>query len=499
MLLSYDMIIDETYSISYTGIAPVDEDTRFSGVQIDRFREPDSNLIYITIGEPGPDAACGLYVKDETDALYLLIEVQQVFIRYNNWYNEVLSTALDGHHPQEVLNLAVKMLDNPVAIIDTSSRTLMYAGEFHGSIEGSIWKSVLENGFSRYEAYPAKFRKEIREKHEQGQLLTFQSPFPNNENHISAPLLYDGILFAGLGMTDINKPFTRSEVQLAKIIADILSLSFAIGGKIPHFSSERTYYIDAILQGKTVDPVLHDQYLRQLHWKQEDRYQLLCIRFPDEREFNRDEREPVLFRLGLLFPDSLGTYINHTVVLVIRNPTRKLIPSYSTNLTSYLAGQGMIAGCSTIVNSLTDIRYAYTQGVLALQGKDESGIYYFLDDYKNVIIESLYSLGDIRSFCHPGILNLYTQDKANGIRMIQTIYAFMNCGESISTAAKELNIHRNTLIYRLERLEATYGIHLKNLDSELRFYLIITCQIIFYLDRKEHVAKGLSGNNDLCP
>ena len=61
MLLSYDMIIDETYSISYTGIAPVDEDTRFSGVQIDRFREPDSNLIYITTGEPGPDAACGLY------------------------------------------------------------------------------------------------------------------------------------------------------------------------------------------------------------------------------------------------------------------------------------------------------------------------------------------------------------------------------------------------------------------------------------------------------
>lgn len=112
-----------------------------------------------------------------------------------------------------------------------------------------FWKM----GFSRYEAYPAKFRKEIREKHEQGQLLTFQSPFPNNENHISAPLLYDGILFAGLGMTDINKPFTRSEVQLAKIIADILSMSFAVGGKIPHFSSERTYYIDAILQGKTVD------------------------------------------------------------------------------------------------------------------------------------------------------------------------------------------------------------------------------------------------------
>lgn len=491
MLLSYDMIIDETYSISYTGIAPADDDTRFSGVQIDRFGESDSNSICIIAGEPGKDAACGLYVKNETDALYLLIEVQQVFIRYNNWYNEILSAALDGHHPQEVLNLAVKMLDNPVAIIDSSSRTLMYAGEFHGFIEGSIWESVLENGFSQYEAYSAKFRREIREKHDQGQMLTYQSPFPNKENHISVPLLHDGILFAGLGMADINKPFTRSEIQLAKIIADILSMSFAVSGKIPHFSSEHTYYIDAILQGKTVDPILLDQYLRRLHWKQEDYYQLLCIRFLDEREFNRDERESVLFRLGLLFQESLGTYIDHTVVLVLRNPAQKLLLSCSADLISYLAVQGMVAGYSTIVHSLTNICYAYTQGVLALQGKEESGVYYFLDDYKNVIIESLYSLGDIRSFCHPGLLNLYTQDKENGFHMIQTIYVFLSCGGSIATAAKELNIHRNTLIYRLERLEAVYGIHLKKLDSEIRFYLIITCQIIFYLDRKEHVAEKI--------
>ena len=487
MLLSYDMITDEAYTVSYTGIAPTDEDLRFSGVWIEHFGKQNPDSICIFIGEPDSNASCGLYVHDESNALHLLVEVQQVFIRYNNWYDEVLSAALSGRHPQDVLNLAVKMLDNPVAIIDNSSRTLMYAGEFHGSTAGSIWESVLENGFSRYEVYPANFRKVIREKHQQGQLLTYHSPFPNHENHISAPLLHDGILFAGLGMTDINKPFTRSEIQLAKIIADILSMSFAISGKIPHFSSEHTYYIDAILNGRAVDPLLLEQYMKRLHWKLEDHYQLLCIRFPDGRKFNQDEREPVLFRLGLLFQNSLGTYMNNTVILVLRNPTKELISSHSSQLTSYFAGQGMSAGYSTIVHGLYNIRYAYTQAVLALQDREKSGVYYFLDDYKNVIIESLYSLGDIRSFCHQDILNLYTQDRENGILMIQTIYTFMNCGGSIAAASKELNIHRNTLIYRLEKLENTYGIHLKDLDPDLRFYLIITCQIIFYMDRKEQL------------
>lgn len=489
MLLSYDMITDETYTVSYTGIAPADEDLRFSGVWVKHFGEPNSGSICIFVGEPDPNASCGLYVHTESDSLRLLVEVQQVFIRYNNWYDEVLSAALAGRHPQEVLNLAVKILDNPVAIIDNSSRTLMYAGEFHGSTEGSIWESVLKNGFSQYEAYPANFRKMIREKHQQGEMLLYHSPFPNHEEHISVPLLHDGILFAGLGMTDINKPFTRSEIQLAKIIANILSMSFTVSGKIPHYSSEHTYYIDAILNGRTVDPLLLEQYVKRLHWRLEDHYQLLCIRFPDGRKFNQDEREPVLFRLGLLFQDSLGTYINNTVVLVLRNPAKNLIPSHSSHLTSYFAGQGMVAGYSTIVHGLKNIRYAYTQAVLALQGREGSGVYYFLDDYKNVIIESLYSLGDIRSFCHPDILNLYTQDRENGIHMIQTIYTFMNCGGSIAAASKELNIHRNTLIYRLEKLEDSYGIRLKDLDSDFRFYLIITCQIIFYLDRKETIKE----------
>ena len=52
-----------------------------------------------------------------------------------------------------------------------------------------------------------------------------------------------------------------------------------------------------------------------------------------------------------------------------------------------------------------------------------------------------------------------------------------------------MNIHRNTLIYRLEKLEDSYGIRLKDLDSDFRFYLIITCQIIFYLDRKETIKE----------
>lgn len=488
MLLSYDIITDETYHVSYTGIAPADENTRFSGVRTDGMESSDPDFILIAVGAPGPDAECGLYVKDETDALRLLVEVQQIFIRYNNWYNEVLSTALDGRHPQEVLNLAVKVLHNPVAVIDTSSQTLMYAGEFHGSTEGSIWQSVLENGFSLYETYPAEFRKKLRETHEQGQLLTYRSPFPNHENHISAPLLHDGILFAGLGMTDINQSFTRSEIQLVKIIADILSMSFAVSGKIPHFSSEHTYYIDAILQGKTVDSLPLEQYLKRLHWKLNDHYQLLCIRFSDEREFNQNERETLLFRLGLLFQDSLGTYLNHTAVLVLRNPTKKKILSLSSDLAPFLNNQDMLAGFSTVVRSLTDIRYAYTQAVLALQNKERSGIYYFLDDYRNVIIESLYSQGDVRSFCHPAILDLYTRDNENGIRMIETIYAFMNCGLNIAAAAKELNIHRNTLIYRLEKLENACGIHLKAPDPDLRFYLIITCQIIFYLERKRQAA-----------
>lgn len=58
--------------------------------------------------------------------------------------------------------------------------------------------------------------------------------------------------------------------------------------------------------------------------------------------------------------------------------------------------------------------------------------------------------------------------------MMKTIDVFFNCGLNLSEAAKELYIHRNTLIYRLEKIQKYTGFDIKNFNEAVIFKSIYT-------------------------
>lgn len=67
--------------------------------------------------------------------------------------------------------------------------------------------------------------------------------------------------------------------------------------------------------------------------------------------------------------------------------------------------------------------------------------------------------------------------------MIKTIEEFFNCGLNLSEAAKELYIHRNTLIYRLDKVEKYTGFDIRNFNQAALF------KVIFVLFKKEKLKK----------
>ncbi len=59
--------------------------------------------------------------------------------------------------------------------------------------------------------------------------------------------------------------------------------------------------------------------------------------------------------------------------------------------------------------------------------------------------------------------------------MIHTIHTFFHCGLSIAETARALFTHRNTLVYRLEKIEKTIGLDIRNFDDA------VTCKIAMML------------------
>ena len=56
--------------------------------------------------------------------------------------------------------------------------------------------------------------------------------------------------------------------------------------------------------------------------------------------------------------------------------------------------------------------------------------------------------------------------------MVQTIDKFFECHLNVSEAARQLYIHRNTLVYRLDKVQRATGLDLRAFDDAITFKML---------------------------
>ena len=57
--------------------------------------------------------------------------------------------------------------------------------------------------------------------------------------------------------------------------------------------------------------------------------------------------------------------------------------------------------------------------------------------------------------------------------MVHTIEAFFDNSLNLSETARKLYIHRNTLVYRLEKVQRAIGLDLRNFDDAVTFKMMM--------------------------
>ena len=95
------------------------------------------------------------------------------------------------------------------------------------------------------------------------------------------------------------------------------------------------------------------------------------------------------------------------------------------------------------------------------------------------------SIIDEKKMILEGIIDSVSEEKKENIyqlfnegfskldnEMIRTIEVFFRCGLNLSDAAKELYIHRNTLIYRLDKIEKYTAYDIRNFNSAVLFKVV---------------------------
>lgn len=134
-----------------------------------------------------------------------------------------------------------------------------------------------------------------------------------------------------------------------------------------------------------------------------------------------------------------------------------------------------------IYESITRVHQSYQEALSVLKVKErfaaetkhlvsfsELGIYQYLD----VLAEKRKH----DSYPNYSLTRLEAYDKVHHSNLVETLEQFIECDSNVNTAAKKLNIHVNTLNYRLKRISKIAEIDLKNINEKFSIYLEIKLQ-----------------------
>lgn len=135
----------------------------------------------------------------------------------------------------------------------------------------------------------------------------------------------------------------------------------------------------------------------------------------------------------------------------------------------------MIGGISGPARTLTDWPTVYDQALQAMQlGERLKLTNQFVEFNSLGIYRLLYDLEDqppVRNFTDEIMRPLVDYDAQNRGSLVKTVEAYFTHHGNISQTAESLFVHRNTLLYRMERIQELTGLHLDQANMRLALHL----------------------------
>ena len=187
------------------------------------------------------------------------------------------------------------------------------------------------------------------------------------------------------------------------------------------------------------------------------------------------------------------TAIDENSVIVVKtlesDSDNEEIYSIARSIVDTVNSEAMVnvrVGYGTVVNELKDVSKSYKEAMMAV---DVGKIFYAdrkVNSYNSLGIGRLiYQLPP--NLCHMFIEEIFgDNDPANfDEEIVSTVYKFFENNLNVSETARQLFIHRNTLVYRVEKLKSLTGLDVRVFDDALTFMIaMMVNNYLKYLDRQ---------------
>lgn len=403
--------------------------------------------------------------------------IQDVFDFYQSWEDQIWTWAryMDL---QKIVDSCYPMLGNPLVLLDGNYKVLAMSRQYEaGDVDGE-WKYLAENGYSSIKA--------VRQLRARSAMINRER---QRDPHAMLRLKLDVFGYVNVSRSiyfqnDICGRAVLMEKERAVNKGDILLLCHLTELVAPYiskmnFSSSYNWgssVFSRLIQNEDVNRDDLEMQMKYYGWKADDTYRMLMISY---REKEADDMLVRLLRSALLQSAPTCVIEVHAKrIILILNTRQQEAGAILEKIEDVIIRNDTDCYVSLESESILHLPYLYHQ--LAEMDKiirksSVENFYYFDQCAVQYILRCTDADRKWMSI-YPPIRQYYETAGETGRENLEILRVYLKNNESVQAAARELFFHRNTLVYRLKKIESRLSLDLEN--AERCFYYLISLELL---------------------
>lgn len=428
------------------------------------FKENCLYILYSPKEDIVPTSVNTIYYTD-ADLFGAICETIHISLIDNEEYkckeNEIHEIFRTTSDLTTILKKCYDLLQNPLLVSDTAFKCL---GTWPNKPIGlRKFDQMLEHGYAQKDYLESAIEIiQITEKYKLQGTFAIHFLYYDTLMTISVtPIYYHGNGIGGLEIIEHNKPISETDIQLLNILALLLPLEM-----LQHLHHETDYgnnfnqlfYDLVVLQPRNYEKM--EKRLQEIAVIHHD-YQIINIEIPFEKN-----RMPHLFinELKEIIPSCFVVLQEYSILLFVQ--PEKLTEEVIDKLTDYSNEHSALLCISEKYSNLLDthnlVNHIKAMAVYLIQNGVSQGIHYF-KEYRFITLLSMLPQKELlNQFIHPGVLKLAKYDEEHRSNFLYTLKQYLLYQSNAAECAKQMNLHRNSLIYRIEKAASIMDVSLEN-------------------------------------
>ena len=200
-------------------------------------------------------------------------------------------------------------------------------------------------------------------------------------------------------------------------------------------------------------------------------------------------------------------YQNHVLMLKAQSrrgvQTEEESQNWTERVTRLLMIHNAHCGVSSAFSHLKDIRTAYDQARSALESgmllnpKEKSRIYFYRDYYLYHVLKQVENNIPLHSLYPRRLNQILEKDLKSGANNLKLLDAYLANNQSVTATARQMFMHRNSVIYRIRKIEEMLRIDLENHKDVVRMdFSLRVLRYLFWTNKKYEKYRSLLENED---